>query len=348
MTRLLRWTIFALVVCSCRAPAPAEPPQATTETPKTAADLLQAFSSATSFWQQEEVARKIVALGDKTIIPKMQNYLGTQDRRKRCNAALVLAGLGDKRGVAMVIKELEDTKPRPTTLTRSDGKPYPEGQITEDRYYAALLLGQIGDKEAVPVLIEATKDKTVNYRAAISLGDIGDTSAIPALRQMVKDFPDQRLWAGYGLAALGESEGFDILTEVALSDSKWTQRRHAVEAMGKTGDPRTIPTVVKALKDTHVNVRVSAVRALGKIGHPAALPALNEALKDTEVTEINAPTTVEKEARKAIGAIEARKKEDRPYKGPLARPQPIAWDPATAPTPGASRSDGPVGSTDHP
>jgi len=52
-----------------------------------------------------------------------------------------------------------------------------------------------------------------------------------------------------------------------------------------------------------VNVRVSAARALGRIGDPAALPALAEALSDSEVTKINAPTTVEDEARKAIQTI---------------------------------------------
>ncbi len=245
----------------------------------------------------------------------MEKYLDTKDRRRRCNAGLVLAGLGDQRGLAVIINELQDKKPRPTDLTRSDGKPYPEGQIKADRYYAASLLGQLGNKKAVPALIQATKDETINYRAAISLGEIGDKSAIPALREMAKHFPAEKLWAGYGLAALGEQEGFDILTNVILSDSHWTERRHAVEALGKIGRPRSVPTLVKALKDKHVNVRVSAARALGAIRDPAALPALTKALSDTDATKVNQPTTVEREARKAIEAIKARErreKEDSP------------------------------------
>ena len=271
-------------------------------------DLIERFSNAKYSWQQLEVARDLVASGDAKIIPKMEKYLDTKDRRRRCNAALVLAGLGDKRGLAVIINELQDKKPRPTDLTRSDGKPYPEGQIKADRYYAAWLLGHLENKEAVPALIQATKDETINYRAAISLGEIGDKSAIPALREMAKHFPDEKLWAGYGLAALGEQEGFDILTNVILSDSHWTERRHAVEALGKIGRPRAVPTVVKALKDKHVNVRVSAARALGAIRDPAALPALTKVLSDTEVTKVNAPTTVAKEAQKAIEAIKARDK----------------------------------------
>ena len=88
--------------------------------------------------------------------------------------------------------------------------------------------------------------------------------------------------------------------------ANWTERRHAVRALGEIGNPIALSAVVKALKDTHVNVRVSAARALGKIGDSTALPALIEALDDTEVTKVNAPTTVEKEARKAIEAIQAK------------------------------------------
>lgn len=147
-------------------------------------------------------------------------------------------------------------------------------------------------------------------RSRVSLGEIGDKSAIPALREMAKEYPNRRLWAGYGLAALGEAEGFDILTQVILSDSHWTDRRHAVTALGQIGHPGALPIVIKALQDKHVNVRVSAAQALGQIGDPAALPALTEALGDTEVTKINAPTTVEKEARKAIETIKAKTTSD--------------------------------------
>ena len=163
-------------------------------------------------------------------------------------------------------------------------------------------------KEAVPALIAATTDDTINYQAAISLGQIGDKSAVPALRNMAEDFPAQRLWPGYGMAALGEAKGFDILTEEASSNPHWTDRRHAVVALGDLGDPKAVPVLVKALKDKHANVRVSAADALGKIGDQAALPALTEAQSDTEATQVNAPTTVEAAARRAIAAIKAKRK----------------------------------------
>jgi len=299
-----------LAVLICCLPSFAEPAQPTAEPAKTVDELMRGFSHAEHFWQQEGIARELIARGDATVIPRIERYLETQDRRRRCNAALVLAGLGDRRGVSILIGELKDKTPRPTDMKQSDGSPDFDGQVEADRYYAAVLLGQLGNKEAVPALIEATRDKSIDYQAAISLGRIGDKSAIPALREMIETNPRHRLWAGFGLAALGESEGFDILTEVIRSDPAWVQRRHAVTALGQIGQARALPILMVALKDEHVSVRVSAAHALGQIGDPAALAALTEALGDTEVTKVNAPTTLEQEARKAIEAIKARTTHD--------------------------------------
>lgn len=270
--------------------------------------LMQQFGAAETFWQQGDVARKLIALGDTRAIARMDKFLEVTDRGRFCNAAMVAAGLGDKQRLGDLIAELEDKQPRPTERKRSDGKPDFESQITQDRYYAALLLGQLGKSEAVPALIAATEDPTIHYQAAISLGTIGDKRAIPALRKMVKAFPQDALWAGYGLARLGEQDGFDILSRVALSDPQWTKRRHAVDCLGNTGASNTVPTLTRALRDEHTNVRVSAAIALGKIGDQSALPALTEALKDTEKTQVNAPTTVAGEAQKAIEAINNKHK----------------------------------------
>lgn len=280
--------------------------QSTAEGSSAVDDLIEAFSSVEFFWEQEEIVQELIALGIPAIIPKLEKFLDHEERARRCNAALVLVGLGDERGLAILITELEDKETRPTSMTRSDGLPYPEGQIRQDRYYAAMLLGRIRSAEAVPFLIEATRDSTINYQAAISLGEIGDKSAIPALREMAVEFPEQRVWAGYGLAALGEQEGLDILAGVLDSDAHWTERRYAVNMLGRIHKPEAVSLLVDALKDGHLNVRVDAARALGEIGDWAALPALIEAMNDKELTTINESTTLETEALKAIEAIKSR------------------------------------------
>src|SRR5262245_7923097 len=260
-------------------PKPAHPTSEKSEkdAKKSLDALIEKFAGAEFFWQQGDAARELVALGDSAAVPRVAKYLETNDRRRKCNAAFVLAALGDKRGLPVILGELQDTKPRPTELRRSDGKPFPEGQIKADRYYAALLLGQLKSRAAVLALIEATADPTINARAAISLGEIGDKSAIPALSKMAVDFPNERLWAGYGLAALGEQEGFDIVSDIAVFDERWTERRHAVEALGQFGDRRVVPALQKALKDQERKVRIGAARALGQIGEEPALRALDEA-----------------------------------------------------------------------
>ncbi len=67
-----------------------------------------------------------------TFVTNTLSYLDAENRRTRCNAALVLIGLGDKRGLGAIIKELEDRTPRPTEMIRSDGSPNVEGQVTSD------------------------------------------------------------------------------------------------------------------------------------------------------------------------------------------------------------------------
>jgi HEAT repeat protein len=271
--------------------------------------LISQFATAEYFWQQTEIARELIATGDRSVIVAIQPYLETNDRRRRCNAAFVLAGLGDERGTVILISELEDMEPGSRIL--EDGRNTgPQSlasrgisQVRSDRYFAALLLGELRERAAVPALIAATRDQSINYRVAISLGEIGDASAIPALREMAAAFPAERVFAGYGLAALDAPDGFDTLRDVTLSDQQWVQRRYAVELLGKTMDRRAVPILLRALKDEHPNVRVSTVRSLAEIGDPAALPALRVALGDGEATEVNAPTTVAAEAEKAIAAM---------------------------------------------
>src|SRR5438105_1819272 len=74
MKRLLSCLIFVLMACP--GPAPAEPPPTNTEKSNNVDDLVKAFSDAADSSQQAEVARKIVALGDKAVISKLQTSLG--------------------------------------------------------------------------------------------------------------------------------------------------------------------------------------------------------------------------------------------------------------------------------
>jgi len=314
MKRSVAQSLPVLTLILLSSPALAQPDPTSGVSQSNVAQLIGEFSNAEYFWQQTDVARKLIASGDRGVIAAIQPYLATDDRRRRCNAAFVMAGLGDERGPVILISELKDIVAGQRTIEPGHIAGIPSAvsfatqQVSADRYFAALLLGELRERSAVPALIAATRDKSINYMAAISLGEIGDTSAIPALREMAAAFPEESAFAGYGLAALGAPDGFDLLEGVALSDPVWVQRRHAVELLGKTMDRRAVPILLRTLKDVHPNVRVSTVQSLAEIGDPAALPALRAALGDSEVTPENAPTTVAIEAEKAIAVIESKRR----------------------------------------
>jgi len=282
---------------------------------QTAASLLDAFRAAENSWTQAEVGKKLIVLGDKSIVPDMAKILKSEDRRERCNAAWVLAGLGDRRGLSALLAELKDTGQRPTKLIRSDGTPNVPGQIAQDRYYAVHVLGELGDQKAVPELIEVLKDESLNYKAAIVLGSLGDRRAIPALKEMLNTCrPDHRLWAGSGLGKLGDPLGVPTVAEF-LKHPQWTQRRHAADALGEFQDKRALPALTDALKDKQAEVRVSAARALGRLADQAAIPALEALLDDHELTTSGPPTAVRDAAAEAIRQI-------RGAQAPPPAPQP--------------------------
>lgn len=151
-------------------------------------ELVEQFENTTVFWEQFEVAKKIVALHDKNVLLRLEPWLRCEDMRRRGNAAFIFARLGDDRGFQTIVSILDDRSIKRAIEARDDtGEPSPKMQIRDDRYYAAHLLGDLKDKRAVPILIPLLKDEDVNDIVAWSLGEIGDKSAIPALKDALRD-----------------------------------------------------------------------------------------------------------------------------------------------------------------
>jgi len=149
---------------------------------ETASGLLEQFENTTVFWEQFLVAKKIVALHDKSVLPHLEPWLRCEDMRRRGNAALVFARLGDDRGFQIITAILEDRSTKRAVFEiDSAGHPSPRQQIRADRYYAAHLFGDLRDVRAVPILIHLLKDEEVKLIVPWSLEEIGDTSAISAL-----------------------------------------------------------------------------------------------------------------------------------------------------------------------
>jgi HEAT repeat protein len=106
----------------------------------------------------------------------------------RGNAAFIFASLGDDRGF-QVIRAILENRSRKRAVFRIDdaGRPSPELQILEDRYYAAQLFGDLKDVRAVPILVPLLRDEEVKEVIPWSLGQIGDKSAIPPLKEALGD-----------------------------------------------------------------------------------------------------------------------------------------------------------------
>ena len=151
-------------------------------------DLVQQFESRDIFWKQFEVAKKIVALHDQSVLQKLQAWLGNEDMRRRGNAAFIFAKLGDDRGFHVIEAILDDrSSKRAVFEIDGNGSPNLEGQIRADRYYAAHLFGDLKDPRAVPILIPLLKDEEVKLVVPWSLQQIGDKRAIPALLEAEND-----------------------------------------------------------------------------------------------------------------------------------------------------------------
>ncbi|MHC4353790.1 MAG: HEAT repeat domain-containing protein [Planctomycetota bacterium] len=74
-------------------------------------------------------------------------------------------------------------------------------------------------------------------------------------------------------------------------------RRKAAELLGRTGDPRVVPALLKALEDKQYTVRRDAANALGRIGDQRAVQPLIEALEDKQ-------DSVRQAAARALGKID--------------------------------------------
>lgn len=151
------------------------------EPPPIKNNLLTQYSQAKYFWQQLEVAQKIVKGGDASILADLEPVLTLEDRHLRGNAAFVFASFGDRRGFETIRVMLADRSDRPEGQGIPGGRFTAAGQIRADRYYAVHLLGLLKDPRAVDLIVPLLDDPDLNYKVPWALAEIGDPSARQAL-----------------------------------------------------------------------------------------------------------------------------------------------------------------------
>ncbi len=184
--------------------------------------ITPAIEGETVFWRQFEVAKAIAVANDPSVLPKLEPWLTREDRHSRGNAAFIFARLGDPRGFDVIVAILGDrSETREVHRVSSVGRPWTQGQISEDRYYAAHLLGDLKDPRAIPILVRLLTDPDVSYIVPWSLGQIGDRSSIPPLVGSLSDpNPNLRVLAIHALVELKATESLPRLRQLLKDNAR--------------------------------------------------------------------------------------------------------------------------------
>lgn len=139
------------------------------------AQLVDRFENSHVFWQQFEIAKRIVELPETNVLSGLVSWLTNVDRHVRGNAAFIFARMGDNRGFDVIRGILDDRSERPEGQGVPGGNWSVQAQIAADRYYAVHLFGDLKDPRAVPLLLPLLRDKEVNSIVPWALGEIGET-----------------------------------------------------------------------------------------------------------------------------------------------------------------------------
>ena len=184
--------------------------------------LVEQFESTTIFWKQFEVAKKIVALNDESVLQHLEPWLSNEDMHLRGNAAFIFASLGDDRGFQVIESILQDRSSKRLVVEIDDtGRPSLGRQVRTDRYYAVHLFGDLKDSRAVPILIPLLKDQDVREGVPWSLGEIGEKSAIlPLIETLEDNSSDMRVLAIYALEKLKATEALPQLRGLLGDDER--------------------------------------------------------------------------------------------------------------------------------
>jgi HEAT repeat protein len=193
----------------------------------TAAELVDRFEDPNvptlRLAKQLDIAGRLVKLGDRSVLPRLERWLTDEDRHLRGNAAFVFAGLGDERGLQVIGDMLTDfsdrTEGEGIAMASSDGRYHVSQQIAADRYYAVHLLGALKNPRAISLLVPLLDDQRLNYKVVWALGEIGGPTVIePLIGALDNESPDVRVNAIHALQTLGARQALPRL-QALVADS---------------------------------------------------------------------------------------------------------------------------------
>lgn len=209
-----------------------------------------------------DAARLLGQSRDPRAVDALLPDLNDSDWRVRRNAAQALGALRDKRAVDALIALLNDR-----TLTV--------------RQRAIVALGRIKDLQALPALIGiVVQGKRESYDAAKAIRKFGK-KGLPKIAKAYETSQNQELLVL--LVHLKYPTVFELLIKSLENNHTPVTHLVIIRQLGKLGDKRAIPHLVRELDQADPLMQADVVNALGQLGAIEAIPALLRLLKDDEL-----------------------------------------------------------------
>ncbi|GCE14996.1 HEAT repeat domain-containing protein [Tengunoibacter tsumagoiensis] len=178
-------------------------------------------------------------------------------------------------------------------MNNPEEKKYIQATKSEDsstRIEALYTLNELEYSEIAPLLLHLLStdpDKDVRAEAAFLLRSLGHQSSLlptvgpPLLAALTDGDEKVRNNAAETLGFLQYEVATGPLQNLLKADPFWFVRSSAAEALGRLGDPGSIPALLHASSDSELEVQRSAIQALGQFLHdPKIAPFVTSALLD--------------------------------------------------------------------
>jgi hypothetical protein len=220
--------------------------------------LLTMFNAATEQWTQIQLARALIELGEKSVVPQLMDTLIDEecDESEKITILELIGNSGDKsvapRLLQMLLAETVSSSLKPAL---------------------AQALRDLKDSSLVSSILEQLQDKTLDWEIRWLLTESLEglqESAMTSLRKMLKNPNiDKRVQVGIAatLGTWGERESIKYLREAIesqvvppnwyLGNSNWIGYvwRRITRTLKSLGDNSVLPALVSALEQTTANWR---------------------------------------------------------------------------------------------
>jgi HEAT repeat protein len=220
----------------------------------------------TSFYNRQDLARKLSEVADKRLITPFLHLLETEeDWFVKIQILKILGDLKEERSFDPLLSFLNDESPK----------------ISAE---AALSLGKIGKPEALPYLLSYLEKQEYPFaqvQTLKALAKIRSEETLPLFREALKS-SDLEVQIG-AVEALGDfrnSKTLQLLIEF-ITKAKKEVRRKIIESLARFPAKVALPSILERLKDPAFEVRISACLGLANLRTDEALVPLSEMLMDS-------------------------------------------------------------------